>query len=193
MFRVIFLALTLCGGLAGPIVHELRAGEPDQIESKIGGRSVKMVLTGSAVRTKSIFKIYSIESYIEHGLKVRTAEDMVAADQPKQLHLVMLRTVSGPDMADAFTSMVRANHPEPAFDVEVKKVAAILRAQTIQKGDEVWFTHVPKVGFQCRAPGGMSHTIANVAFSKAVWENYFGKHNVGDNVKQALLSRLPKE
>jgi hypothetical protein len=32
-----------------------------------------------------------------------------------------------------------------------------------------------------------------VEFSQAVWENFFGKHNVGEDIKQALLSRLPKE
>ena len=105
----------------------------------------------------------------------------------------MLRNVAGPDMAEAFTTILRSNHPEPAFDEEVKTVAKILRGQTARKGDEIWFTHVPKVGFQCKASGGMMHLVRNVEFSKAVWENYFGKNNVGENVKQGLLSRLPKE
>jgi hypothetical protein len=192
MRRHLSLALALAGML-GISLKNIGAGESAVIESKIGGRHVKMMLTGSAVRTKSIFKVYSIDSYIEQGLKVRTAEDIVAIDGPKQLHILMLRNVSGPDMAEAFITTVRANHAEPEFDAEVTLVAKILRGQTAHKGDEIWFTHIPKVGFQCRAPGGVVHLIRNVEFSKAVWENYFGKHNVGDNVKQALLSRLTKE
>jgi hypothetical protein len=96
-------------------------------------------------------------------------------------------------MAEAFKNTLRANHPEPAFDEEVKSVAELLRGQTAHKGDEIWFSHVPKVGFHCRSSGGMLHLVRNVEFSKAVWENYFGKHNVGEQVKQGLLSRLPKE
>jgi hypothetical protein len=167
--------------------------EATLIESKIGDRQIKMVLTGSAIRSKSIFRVYSIDSYVEQGLKIRTPQDMIDTDRPKQLRLIMLRNVNGPDMADAFTTMVRSNHPEPQFAEEVKTVAEILRGRTAKKGDEIWFTHVPKVGFQCESTGGMKHLVRNVEFSKAVWENYFGKHNVGENVKQGLLSRLPKE
>jgi hypothetical protein len=32
--------------------------------------------------------------------------------------------------------------------------------------------------------------IANPAFSKAVWDIYFGKNNVGEDVKRGLVSRL---
>src|SRR5438128_4926190 len=186
MVRSIFVGIALAGGL---FWHwsELRGEDNGVIDCKIGDRQVKMMLTGSAIRTKSIFKIYAIDSYVEQGLKVRSAQDMIAVDQPKQLHLVMLRSVAGPDMAEAFTTMLRSNHPEPAFNDEVKTVGGLLRGRTAHKGDEIWFTHVPKIGFQCRASGGMMHLVRNVEFSKAVWENYFGKHNVGEQVKQGLL------
>jgi hypothetical protein len=193
MVRLFALATILFGAGICRLANDLRAAPAEIIDSTIGDRRVKMVLTGSAIRTKSIFKIYTIDSYVEQGVKIRTAQDMIAADQPKQLHLSMLRNVNGPDMAGAFVAMVRSNHPEPAFTEEVKAVAKILRGRTAHKGDEVWFTHIPKVGFQCKATGGVHHLIRNVEFSKAVWENYFGAHNVGEAVKQALLSRLPRE
>ncbi len=185
----------LIAAIAIPLLAALTtaAEENTIIESQIGGRPVKLVLTGSAVRTKSIFKVYSVDSYVEQGCGIRTAQDMISSDRPKQLHLVMLRAVAGADMADAFVAHLRANHPEPEFAAEVKKVADLLRSRTSEKGDEIWFSHVPNVGFEFRAPGGMTGTVANVAFSKAVWENYFGKHNVGEHVKAGLLSRLPKE
>jgi hypothetical protein len=193
MVRRILLIAALVAGWTWQRDNRLRGDEPPVLDSKIGDRNVKMTLTGSAVRTKSIFKVYAIDSYVEQGSKIRTAQDMIAADQPKQFHLTMLRKVSGPDMAENFLVMLRANHPEPEFQEEARAVATLLRGQTAHKGDEIWFTHVPKVGFQCQGPAGKVHLIRNVEFSKAVWENYFGKHNVGENVKQALLSRLPKE
>src|SRR5262245_58782120 len=99
------IGVLLLGAFGSPWGN-LHADENKTIESKIGGRQCKMVLTGSAVRTKSIFKVYAIDSYIEHGAGIRTAEDMIAVDGPKQLHLVMLRTVAGPDMADAFIAQL---------------------------------------------------------------------------------------
>ncbi len=191
MVRHISLALALASGLAVQAAV-LWTEETDTIDARIGERQVKLMLTGSAVRTKSIFKIYTVDSYVEQSIKVRDARDMIETDEPKQLHLVMLRNITGPDMASAFEYQLRSNYPEPAFMEEVKTVANLLRGQTARKGEEIWFTHVPKVGFQCKSSGGMVHLVRNVEFSKAVWANYFGKNNVGENVKQALLSRLPR-
>jgi hypothetical protein len=190
MLRRLILSIALAGACSWQVQGD---SPPDTIESKIGERKVQMVLTGSAVRTRSIFKVYEIKCYIEKGHGIRTAADMIRADAPKQLHLVMLRGIPGPEMADAFSNMLRLNHPAPAFAEEVKTVADILRSRTAKKGDEIWFTHVPRVGFEWRVPGGMVHLIRNVDFSRAVWENYFGKHNAGEHVKQGLLARLPLE
>jgi len=162
------------------------------IESKIGDKRVKMVLTGSAVRIKRIVKVYNIESYMAEGLKIRTGEELAAADQPKQLHLTFLRTVGGAEMADAFVSLLRANHPEPAFAEEVEALAQLLRKHTVRKGDHVWLTHVPEVGLHCQVVGGTEHLIKGVEFSKAVWGNYFGKYNAGENVKRGLVALLPR-
>jgi hypothetical protein len=130
---------------------------------------------------------------VEQGAKIRSAQGMMALDCPKQLRLKMLLTVAGPEMAEAFTDIFRANYPEPAFAKEIEDVTKMLRGRTARKGDDIWFTHVPKAGFQCKTSGGTNHLIRNVEFSKAVWANYFGEHNVGEAVKKALLSRLPKE
>jgi len=194
MVRRLFLFFSLISCLVlvdfDPHLYGQEAG---LVECKIGGRQVKMLHTGSAVRTKRFFKIYAIDSYVEQGVKIRTAQDMIGMDQAKQLRILMLRNVTGPNMAEAFTEILRANHPEPAFNEEVETVGKILRSQTAKKGEEIWFTHVPNVGLHCKTSEGMNYLILNVEFSKAVWENYFGNHNVGENVKQALLSRLPKE
>src|SRR5262245_38951647 len=102
MLRRSLLAMLLAGGVIVPLETELQGGEENVIERKIDGHTVRMMLTGSAVRTKAIFKVYSIDSYMEEGVKVRTADDMIQTDRPKQLHLVMLRSVGGAEMADAF-------------------------------------------------------------------------------------------
>lgn len=190
MFRLILLTGVLAGSL--PLATQLQAGEATTIERTINGQNCRMLLTGSAVRTKVIFKIYTVDSYVEEGLKVHTAQDMIDVDGPKQLHLVMLRSVGGAEMAEAFVQSVRAQFPAPAFNEEIETVAKQMRALAVKKGDEIWFTHIPKVGFQCQLSTGTSYLVRNAEFSKAIWSNYFGKHVV-DNIRSGLSANLPKE
>lgn len=163
---------------------------PTPIQSTIAGKQYKMVLTGTALRTKVIFSVYTVGSYIQDGVKPHTAEELAAADKPKQLHLVMERDVDGPDMADAFKKAIRANYPEPAFNNEMQLLTDRMKAHTVHKGDHVWITHVPGVGMHCNLVGKTDYWIKNVAFARAVWEIYLGKNNIGEDIKRGLTTRL---
>jgi hypothetical protein len=175
-------------GLA--VLGPVQGGGGGKFLGQIGGKEVKMVPTGSGVRTKGIFKVYNITSYIEQGTKVATAEQLAAADCPKQLHMEMLLSVSGADMAEAFTKLFRLNYPAPAFEDEVLAFSVLLRGRAANRGDHVWLTHVPGVGLHYRHVGHPEKLIRNVEFSKAFWNNYLGKHNVGEAVKKGLVSKL---
>ncbi len=165
---------------------------PPSIESKIGDDQVKLVRTGTAVRKKGIFKVYAVASYVQEGAKVGTAEELAAADCAKQLRLFFLRPVGGREMAQSFKTVLRLNYPEPAFADEVKTLIELFEKTSAQRGDEVLITHVPKVGLLCRRAGREEVLIKNVDFSKALWDNYLGKRNVGEAVKQGLISGLPR-
>jgi hypothetical protein len=163
---------------------------PTTTEASVGDKTVKLALTGTALRTKLIVNVYAIGSYVQEGAKVRTAEDLATVDCPKQLHLVMERTVDGKDMAEAFSSAVRMNYSEPAFNDEIQMLKQYLQGVTVQKGDHIYLTHVPGMGLECNLAGKSSLTIKNPRFSQAVWEIYLGKRNLGDNIKRGLTSRL---
>lgn len=183
-------------GLVCVIGLALAAAQADTggtIESKIGNRTVRMAFTGSAVRTKRIFRVYNINSYLEEGAAVRTADELANSDSAKQLNLTMLRTVDGPEMAEAFTGAIRANFPAPSFEAEVQRLTGLMKARAAKKGDEIWLTHVPGIGFQYQVVGEAAHTIPNVEFSKAVWNIYFGKNNLGDHIKRGLTAKLPQQ
>jgi hypothetical protein len=162
---------------------------PETIESKVGDEKVKLVRTGAAVRHRGRFKVYAIASYLKQGVKARSAEELIAADAPKQLHLVMLRFVPARAMADAFQSALRQNHPQPAFAEELKTVTDLFQKASLEKGQHVRLTHVPKVGLRCERESG-DILIRNVEFSKAIWEIYFGKMNVEEAVRRGLISDL---
>lgn len=182
--------LSVLGGAA--FIPRAQAQEfASEVERAVGERTVTMALTGSAVRKKLVFQVYRIGSYVEKGRTIRSAEELAAADVPKQLHLIMLRNVSGPDLAEAFETITRQNYPAPAFADEVKTFTNLLRSRSASTGDHYFLTHIPQVGLEVKHLGKETVVIRNPQFSQVVWDNYFGRRNVGDDVKRGLTAKLP--
>ncbi len=163
---------------------------PAAVDAAIGGKAVKLALTGVALRTKLFVNVYSVASYVEKGAGVSSPEALAQADCPKRLHLVMERSVDGKDMAEAFGAAVRMNHPEPQFAEEMNQLLQFMRSCPMRKGEHALLTHVPGIGLQINVAGKADFLIKNVAFSRAVWEIYLGKKNLGDAIKRALTARL---
>jgi hypothetical protein len=156
----------------------------------VGEKPVRLTLTGVALREKYFINIYAVASYVMGGASVHTAEELAALDQPKQLHLVLERDVAGNDMAEAFLIAIRQNYPAPAFAQEVDRLTVTLRELELKKSDHIYLTHLPGVGLRCNVMGKGDFTIENPQFSRAVWDIYFGKNNLGEGIKKGLVSRL---
>lgn len=188
--------LLLCGvsALAGELVGVRGSNTrfTTTMGITIGDKPVQLVLTGAALRQKVFVNVYAISSYLMEGVTVRSAEELAVVDQPKQLHLVMERDVTGRDIAEAFRVAIRKNYPEPDFNDEVNHLAEKMRGVDFRKDDHIYLTHLPGVGLRCQVVNKGDFTIANPDFSRAVWEIYLGKNNLGDGIKKGLISRLRK-
>jgi len=187
------LMLGLVGVVAANEVIGLRGSGTQyatRIEAAVDGKAVPMFLTGAALRTRLLVNVYTVGSYLQIGANAKTAADLAAADVPKRLHIVMERDVTGPDMAEAFRTAIRANHPEPAFNAEVAGLVEQLKAQNLKKGDTVLLTHVPATGLVASIVGKADFVIKNPKFSKAVWDIYLGPKNLGDEIKSNMSNRL---
>jgi hypothetical protein len=157
---------------------------------KVGDKTTKTVLTGTAIRTKVIVNVYTIGSYVEEGAGVKTAADLLACDKLKRLHLVMERNVTGSDFAEAFRSAVRMNYNAPAFQEEIDALMAFMKTTSLRKGDHIHLTHLPGSGLHISVAGKADFLIKNTKFSQAIWEIYLGKNNLGDAIKSGLVNRL---
>jgi hypothetical protein len=93
-------------------------------------------------------------------------------------------------MADALRTGIRANYDDPQFADELKSLSDFMNKLEIKKGDQVRLTHIPDKGLQADVEGKAQILIENPAFSKAVWDIYLGKNNLGNAIKNALVSRL---
>jgi hypothetical protein len=178
------------GAIAADAVTVGSARYPGAVTASVGGKPAELRLTGAAMRVKLFVNVYAIASYVQAGIAVRSAEELAAADVPKQLHLVMQRDVAGRDVAESFRSAIRQNYPDPAFGAEVDTLVRMLREGTARKGEQILLTHVPGVGLQVGVSGRDPFVIKNPAFGRAVWDIYLGRYNVGDAVKHGLVSGL---
>jgi hypothetical protein len=162
---------------------------PTVVELPFDGKPVRLSLTGTAMRTKAIVNVYAVASYVREGVKVRTAEELASADTYKVLHLVLERDVAGKDLAEAFIAAVRKNYPSQFAD-ELRRFESLLGGRALRKGQHVKLTWLPKAGLRCEVVGSVDQRVDNPAFARAVWDIYFGKHHLGDAVKNGLTSRL---
>ncbi|MGL4465556.1 MAG: chalcone isomerase family protein [Planctomycetia bacterium] len=163
---------------------------PVAVEQSIDGKLVPMTLTGTAVRKKAIFNVYSIGSYLAKGSTVKSADELPAADVPKMLHIVLAREVTGKDIAVGLQGSIAANYPNGEFKDELNALLTYLGDKTIRKGDSVRMSNVPGVGLECIVGDGAPLLIESPKFSTAFWEIYFGRQNLGAAVKDGLSSRL---
>jgi hypothetical protein len=162
---------------------------PTAIDATVAGKPVRLALTGVALRTRLVFSVYTIASYLREGVPVRTPEQLLDADAVKALNLVMERDVSGPDITDAIRTGIRLNHRD-GFADELAQVDKLLRDQDLRKGRGVMLTWVPKVGLRWQLTGQPELFVKNPAFARAVWEIYFGRHSIDEHIKAALVARL---
>ncbi|MCX7700075.1 MAG: chalcone isomerase family protein [Gemmataceae bacterium] len=162
---------------------------PVAITATLGDQKYSQKLTGVAMRKKAFVDVYAIGSYVANDFKGKTPEELASADVIKQLHLVMERNVSGSDMAKAFETAIRANYGSE-FDNDLAKLTGLIAQYDLNKGDQVWITHVPGYGLHFNLVGKRQEFIPGLKFAKAVWDIYLGPKNVGEAVKKGLTSRL---
>jgi spermidine/putrescine-binding protein len=162
---------------------------PAAIEVPVADKSVRLSLTGAAMRKKAFVSVYAIASYLQDGVTAKTADQLAAANGVKVLVLVMERDVAGKDMADAIRAGIRLNHPADAFAPELARIGQLLQALRLEKGNRVTLTAAPGAGLRCQVAGKADAVIGEPAFARAVWDIYLGRNNVGDAVKSGLVSR----
>ncbi len=196
MFRRQFLA-AVSAGFALPMTASFAVAEESSdgrfattITSKVGGKSVPLVLTGTALRTKYFLSVYTIGSYVQEGVKVRDAEHLARVDAVKQLQLIFERDVDGATMARSFRESIGMIQPAPAFAAELAKLERYFVANPCKTGNRLNLTFLPGVGLSCQLDGKEPTLIEDVRFARAAWSIYLGPKNLSVAIKSGLSSRL---
>ncbi len=188
-----FLVAAATAVVAASTSRTGRAAEsrsPALVNSAIGGKTVRLALTGTALRTKYMLHVYTVASYAPEGLKIPSPEALMTLDVPKMLILNFERSVDGATMANSFRASIGSGHPAPAFATELTQLERYFMANPVQVGDRITLTHIPGVGLGVRINTRPAVVIPSVPFAKAAWGTYFGPHHLGIALKESLTSRL---
>ena len=151
-----------------------------------------LTLTGVALRTKLVFNVYAIASYVQDGTPARTPEELARAEAPRMLHLVMERTVSGKDFLDAFRTAVAKTYPPEKFAAEFGQLAAVFGDRGAAAGENVVLLYTPGAGLRVQVVGKAGVTIPGGEFARAVWEVYLGPQPIDEEMKRGLVKFLRK-
>jgi len=163
---------------------------PQSITIPVNGKPTTMILTGAGLRTRFLFSVYAIGSYVAEGSKPRSAEELAKLDSAKVLYMVMERDVSGRDFIDALRSAIAKSETTEAFAAEFAQLSAALGRNAAKKGDHVILTAAPTGELRIQVVNKVDLTIKNPAFTQAIWAIYLGAKPIDSDLKTALSSRL---
>jgi hypothetical protein len=163
---------------------------PPAVSVALGEKAVTLNLTGVGLRTKLGFGVYAIGSYVQDGVAVRTAEELMKSDAVKALHLVMDRDVSSRDFVDAFKTAIGKNHPADKFQEEFAQLMKAVGDRPLKKGDQIVLVAAPGTGVRIQIVGKVDETLKNPAFVLALWEIYLGEKPLDANLKKGLTAML---
>lgn len=155
---------------------------------KVAGKDLK--LNGVGMRTKVIFKVYAAGLYLQD--KKTTTPEVLAAEGPRRVTLVMMRDVSSEDFGKAFMDGLNANvntAEKAAIVGQISKFGEMFATlDGLKKGNVLHLDWIPGSGTQCELNGKkIGETVPDLAFYNAVLRLWIGDKPVDSSLKPALL------
>ena len=157
--------------------------------AKVAGKELK--LNGAGVRVRAVFKVYAMALYLAD--KKKTTADVLAADGPRRVTLVMLRDVSGDDFGQAFMTGLNANSDKAEKSKLIGQMTALgeIFANTpggLKKGDVVTMDWVPGSGMLIEHNRkAVGEPMKEQAFYNALLKIWLGDKPADSSLKPALL------
>jgi hypothetical protein len=153
-----------------------------------GGQA--LVLNGAGLRSRAIFKVYTIGLYVEK--KSTNPMDIIAAPGAKRIAIQMLRTVSAADFSKALSDGVRDNHSEAdakPLESRMRELTAIMdEIKEAKDGMQIVLDFAPGSGTVVRIDNqARGKPITGDDFFRALLRIWLGNEPASKDLKQALL------
>lgn len=151
-----------------------------------------LVLNGSGVRYKAVFKVYSAGLYLEKP--AATPQEVMALPGPKRLHITMLREIDSGELGRLFSRGMEDNMDRSAFS---RLVPGVLRMgqifsdhKKLQPGDSFSVDWLPGTGTVITVKGvPQGEPFREPAFFNALLGIWLGDRPADWKLKDALLGK----
>jgi hypothetical protein len=161
--------------------------------SEIAGN--RLLLNGSGVRYKAVFKVYAAGLYLSR--KADTPEQVAAAPGPKRMRITMLRDIDSGELGKLFSRGMADNMDKSAFS---KLVPGVMRMSNIfsehkklQAGDTFMIDWIPGSGTVITVKGMVQGApFKEPEFFNALMSIWLGQAPADWMLKESLLGQKPK-
>jgi hypothetical protein len=156
---------------------------------KVAGKDLQ--LNGLGVRTKVVFKVYAAGLYLQE--KKSTVEDVLAAEGPRRMQLVMMRDVTSDDFGNNFMSGINNNldsKDKTKIVTQISKFGEMFALlEALKKGDVLDLDWIPGQGTTCYLNGKRIGDITpDIAFYNAILKIWLGNKPADNSLKPKLLA-----
>lgn len=178
--------VALLAGLAAAVPAHARSvagvSFPDTVS--VGGTELR--LNGAGVRKKLFIQVYVGGLYVARPSTDAAA--VVAADAPKRVRMVFLRSVDRKKIMETYREGFQNNSAGPALPGLLAKLDRIAPAiADMRRGGEMFVTYEPGKGTTVASAGGGSVTVEGKDFADAMFRNWLGATPADADLKKAFL------
>ena len=192
--KTLVTAALLAGAFGQTAIAAEVAGIKFADTVKVAGKELQ--LNGLGVRTKFIVKVYAAGLYLQD--KKSTVEEVLAAEGPRRIQLVMMRDITSDDFGNSFMSGINNNldnKDKTKIVTQISKFGEMFaQIDSLKKGDVLDLDWVPGTGTTCFLNGKrIGEVTPDVAFYNAVMKIWLGNKPADTSLKPKLLAAAPKK
>jgi hypothetical protein len=161
---------------------------------KVAGKDLQ--LNGLGVRTKFFVKVYAAGLYLQD--KRATVDEVMKADGPRRLQLVMLRDVSSDSFGESFMAGLNNNldtKEKSKIVTQISKFGEMFAMlDSLKKGDTLDIDWIPGSGTVVLVNGKRNGDVTpDLIFYNSVLKIWLGDKPADDTLKTKLLAASAKK
>jgi len=148
-----------------------------------------LVLNGTGVIKKLIFKIYAIGIYI--GAKSRDANAIMYQDKPYIIRMHFLRTIGKDKMVESMNTgfYKSTGHKPETLKKEIEHLNAMFTEKELKENQILQFEYIPGTGTKITLDGKLKGNIPGFPFKRALIGIWLGSEPRDEGVKEKLLGK----